>query len=592
MDEPTPAPQSAEPDEAVQREDRQRMLTFMLMALGMFMALLDIQIVAASLSEIQAGLAATSDQVALIQTAYLITEVIMIPLSGWLSRLLSTRWLFTLSAAGFTLASIGCGLSWNIESMVFFRTIQGFVGGAMVPTTFAAGFTLFTGEKQARIPAILGLAGTLAPALGPTLGGWITAHLDWRWLFFINLVPGLAITLLIPRRLHIDEPDRSLLRRLDYLGLASLALFLGGLQYTLEEGPRHGWFGDAGIRKLFIAAMLSGAVFIGRSLSYASPIVELRLLAQRNFVLACTLSFVFGVGMYGAIYLTPLYLGTVRGWDALDVGTTVFVVGIFQLFSTPSIVILSRRIGVRTQLSIGFGLFAISTWLLHGIGDQWGFWELLLPQALRGFASMFCIVPITNLALAQRLDPEFAATAKQLIYMGGSINPRQIRDSVSAAQFAREFVNTPRLEFNFRWDPEAASITLRAPWKKITMIPVDPSTATELTPKLVKRMSAAGTPLSKAFKDHQETGFPLWDEIATAVWLDPSIITKSSQLYVDVDTSFSAGYGQTLSWSEHYQPGLGEQLQTVVREIDVERLENMMVELMNRPLQRRTSEQP
>ena len=218
-----------------------------------------------------------------------------------------------------------------------------------------------------------------------------------------------------------------------------------------------------------------------------------------------------------------------------------------------------------------------------------------LIRKVREFPGEVTIIatgPLTNLALAQRLDPEFAATAKQLIYMGGSINPRQMRDSVSAAQFAREFINTPRLEFNFRWDPEAASITLRAPWKKITMIPVDPSTATELTPKLVERMSAAGTPLSKAFQDHLETGFPLWDEIAAAVWLDPSIITKSSQLYVDVDTSFSAGYGQTLSWSEHYQPGLGERLQTVVRAIDVDRLEDMMVELMNRPLQRRTSEQP
>ncbi|MEC9356795.1 MAG: DHA2 family efflux MFS transporter permease subunit [Pseudomonadota bacterium] len=440
MDQTPQALQSAEPDDAAQREDRQRMLSFMVMALGMFMALLDIQIVAASLSEIQAGLAATSDQVAFIQTAYLITEVIMIPLSGWLSRLLSTRWLFTLSAAGFTLASIGCGLSWNIESMVFFRTIQGFVGGAMVPTTFAAGFTLFTGEKQARIPAILGLAGTLAPALGPTLGGWITAHLDWRWLFFINLIPGLAITLLIPRRLHIDKPDMSLLRRIDYLGLASLALFLGGLQYTLEEGPRHGWFGDPGIRNLFIAAILAGVVFIGRSLSYASPIVELRLLAQRNFALACTLSFVFGAGMYGAIYLTPLYLGTVRGWDALDIGTTVFVVGIFQLFSTPSIVILSRRIGVRAQLSIGFGLFAASTWLLHGIGDQWGFWELLLPQALRGFASMFCIVPITNLALAQ-LGPADLKAGSGLVNvtrnLGGAIGLALINTQLFYERFER-----------------------------------------------------------------------------------------------------------------------------------------------------------
>ncbi|NKF24230.1 nucleoside hydrolase [Solimonas marina] len=200
-----------------------------------------------------------------------------------------------------------------------------------------------------------------------------------------------------------------------------------------------------------------------------------------------------------------------------------------------------------------------------------------------GQVSIVATGPLTNLALAQRLDPQFASLAKELVYMGGSLNPRQRLDSVSAQQFAREFVNSPRREFNMRFDPEAASIVLRAPWKKIVMVPSDPSTATELTPALLKRMTAADTPLTRQLK-HNEPGFPLWDELAVAVWLDPTLIAQSASLYVDVDTQFGPGYGDTLSWSPGYEPDLGEQRETVVRDVDVKGVYALMVRLMNRPL--------
>lgn len=207
-----------------------------------------------------------------------------------------------------------------------------------------------------------------------------------------------------------------------------------------------------------------------------------------------------------------------------------------------------------------------------------------LVRKVREFPGEVTIVatgPMTNLALAQRLDPEFAALAKQLVYMGGSLNPRQRRASVSAAQFAREFAHSPRLEFNFRFDPEAASIMLRAPWRRIVMVPVDPSTATELTPELLQAMTRTDTPLTRALKVHCETGFPLWDEIATAVWLHPEFITQSEELAIDVDTAPTAGYGNTLSWPEERAPGLGERINTVVREIDVPAFERWMVALAN-----------
>lgn len=199
-----------------------------------------------------------------------------------------------------------------------------------------------------------------------------------------------------------------------------------------------------------------------------------------------------------------------------------------------------------------------------------------------GQVSIVATGPMTNLALAQRLDPQFAALARELVYMGGSLNPQQKLGSRSAAEFAREFANSPRREFNIRWDPEAASIAMRAPWKKIVMVPVDPSTATEMSPALLRRLSAADTPIAHALR-RGEPGFPLWDELAVAVWLQPALVTRSDDLYVDYDTQFGPAYGDTLSWSPGYQPGLGEQRQQVVREVDVAGVERLLVALLNRP---------
>lgn len=188
--------------------------------------------------------------------------------------------------------------------------------------------------------------------------------------------------------------------------------------------------------------------------------------------------------------------------------------------------------------------------------------------------------PMTNLALAQRLDPQFASLAKALVYMGGSFNPRQVLDNSVAAEFAREFANSPRREFNTRFDPEAASIVSRSPWKKIIVVPVDPSTVTQLTPDLRARLQRATTPNVAAILDHFQTGLPMWDEIAAAAWLDPDVVTGWDTLYVDADTQFGPGYGDTLSWREGYQPGLGEQKAQVIRSIDPAKMEGLMLRLM------------
>ena len=379
--------------------DRRKLVLFSIMALGQFMALLDIQIVASSISDIQAGLAASPDEISWIQTAYLMAEIIMIPLSGWLSRAFSTRWLFTASAACFTLSSIACGFAWNIESMIIARAVQGFVGGAMIPTVFATGFALFKGKKQAIIPATLGVLSSLAPTIGPTLGGWITDTMSWRWLFFINITPGLVITCAIPFLGRVDEPDPSLLRRFDWIGLVLMALALGSLEYVLEEGYRWNWMDDPTIESLTWIAVITGGLFVWRSLSYSSPIVDLRALKNRTFAVASLFNFITGFGLFASIYVLPLFLGRVAEFDARQIGEAVFVAGLAQIVSAPLVARLSQRIDLRILLTVGFSLFALSLYLSSTITSQWTGEQLFWPQVIRGFSLLLCIVPATTMAL-------------------------------------------------------------------------------------------------------------------------------------------------------------------------------------------------
>ena len=200
--------------------------------------------------------------------------------------------------------------------------------------------------------------------------------------------------------------------------------------------------------------------------------------------------------------------------------------------------------------------------------------------------TLFATGPMTNIAIAQSLDPSFAANVKELVYMGGSLNPQQMLDTPAAAEFAREFVNTPRREFNIRWDPEAARIMAHGAWPKVTMVPVDPSTGTQWTRSFLDSLKPARTTLTETLQTGLEPGFPMWDEIAAMVWLEPSIVTRAETLYVDFDTNQTAGYGDTLSWHDAYRPHLGERAQRVVLRVDRAKLEAGMRALYMRPLPR------
>ncbi|MCK5748899.1 MAG: DHA2 family efflux MFS transporter permease subunit, partial [Oricola sp.] len=381
-----------------------KLAVYAVMAVGMFMSILDIQIVAASLPQIQAGLAASPEEVSWIQTSYLIAEVIMIPISGYLSRALSTRIVFTISAGGFTLASLGCGLSWNMESLIVMRAIQGVLGGAMIPTMFAVSFSSFPRHYAGPLSATTALIVTLAPTIGPTVGGYISEHLSWHWLFFVNLVPGFVVTVVAWLYGHFDEPDFSLLKRFDFTAFFMMAVSLGLIEYILEEAPDEDWFESRTILFLCIIAVVAGLGFFRRSISRANPIVDFTAYRNPNFSAGSIVAFVMGIALFGLVYLLPLFLARVRGFSSLQIGETLFVTGAAMFFAAPVAGMLSRKIDPRIIAAIGLVVLTISTYAMSKITSQWGFWQLFWPQIGRGFGIMWVMTSINVIALG-RLEP-------------------------------------------------------------------------------------------------------------------------------------------------------------------------------------------
>src|SRR6202162_396722 len=312
-----------------------RLFAFLIMVFGMFMSILDIQIVSASLTDIQAGLSASSTELSGVQTAYLIAEVIAIPLSGFLSRALGTRLLFAISASGFTIASFLCGFASSIEQMILWRAIQGFLGAGMIPTVFASAYTVFPRSKFYIVGPIIGLVATLAPTIGPTVGGFITDAMSWHWLFFINVVPGIGITVGVLALVDFDQPNFALLDRVDWFGLIAMAGFLGSLEYVLEEGPQYEWLQDTSVAVFAWICGISAIAFFYRVLTAEEPIVDLRAFTDRNFAIGCLISFCVGIALYGLTYMYPRYLAEVRGYSALMIGETMFVSGITMVLTAP-----------------------------------------------------------------------------------------------------------------------------------------------------------------------------------------------------------------------------------------------------------------
>ena len=450
-------PRAAAP--AVEHFDKRKLVAFIFMVFGMFMAILDIQIVSASLSEIQAGLSASSDEITWVQTAYLIAEVIMIPLSGFLSRAFSTRIVFVGSAAGFTLMSFFCAQATSINEMIFFRALQGFIGGGMIPTVFASAFTIFPRSKQPIVAPIIGLVATLAPTIGPTVGGYLTDVFSWHWLFLVNIIPGIAVSIGTWLLIDFDKPDFSLLKRFDWAGLIAMAGFLGAMEYALEEGPSQDWFQSDPVTWAVILSISSGVVFFWRAFRAPQPIVDLSAFADRNFWTGSLFSFVMGIGLYGLTYIYPVYLASVRGYSSLMIGKTMFVTGVCMFLMAPISGRLMTRVDPRAMIAVGFAGFAVGTLQASYVTQDWDFWELLVPQMLRGFSLMLCMVPINNLALGT-MPPQKMKNASGLFNLtrnlGGAVGLALINTLLDK----RLDLHLARLHESVSWGRTAADETM------------------------------------------------------------------------------------------------------------------------------------
>ena len=380
------------------------LLGFAGMVIGQFMAILDIQIVAASLPQIQAGIGASADEISWIQTAYLIPEVVMIPLSGYLSRLWGTQKVFLVSCTGFLLMSVATGLSTSIDMMILFRALQGFVGGAMIPTVFAVAFTAFPPDKRVTASVVMGLIVTLAPTVGPTLGGHLTEWLSWRWLFFINVIPGLLVLFLVGRFADFDKGDPSLSRGFDWFGLGLMAVFLMSMQFVLEEGSKKDWFADTAILALAVVAAISGPAFIWRSLTYFNPIVELRAFANRNFTVGFIMTFIVGAALFGGTFLLPLFLGRVLDYSPSEVGTTMVVSGLAMFATAPFAGRLVRKLDLRLLMFVGFVMCAWGMWDARALTSEWGYWEFAGVQAMRGAGVMLAMIAAQQVTMSTLPD--------------------------------------------------------------------------------------------------------------------------------------------------------------------------------------------
>src|SRR5215468_636346 len=444
---------------ASERIEPRRLVAFLIMVFGMFMSILDIQVVSASLTDIQAGLSASSTEVSWVQTAYLIAEVIAIPLSGFLSRAFGTRLLFAVSAAGFTVASLLCGFASSSEEMILWRAVQGFLGAGMIPTVFASAYTVFPRSKFYIVGPIIGLVATLAPTIGPTVGGMITDWMSWHWLFFINIVPGIGITVGVLILCDFDRPQFELLEHFDWWGLLFMASFLGTLEYVLEEGPRYEWLADTSIAVCAAICAVSAVAFFWRVFTAREPIVDLTTFADRNFGIGCLIALFIGVGLYGLTYMYPRYLAEVRGYSALMIGETMFVSGITMFLVAPLVGRLMTIVDMRLIIAAGLIIFALGSYQMTWVTKDYDFYELLVPQILRGIGMMCAMVPTNTIALGT-LPPERVKNASGLFNLmrnlGGAVGLAVINQVLNE----RTDLHIVRLHESLTWGNATATETL------------------------------------------------------------------------------------------------------------------------------------
>ncbi|MBZ4407566.1 DHA2 family efflux MFS transporter permease subunit [Myxococcus sp. XM-1-1-1] len=387
------------------------------------MSVLDISIVNVALSDIRASFGTPMDQIAWVSTGYMMANVVVIPMTGWLQRRFGFRRYFTASILIFTAASLLCGLAWNLPSLVVFRILQGVGGGAIIPTSQAILFARYPQKEHGMAGALFGLGAVTGPLLGPTVGGMLIEVASWHWIFLINLPVGLFAAYMAWR--HIEQKDFEVSHeRVDRWGIGLLAVGMAALQFVLEEGTREDWFDSMKITVLAVVAGVALITFIVHELETPQPVVDLRVFANRSYAAATGVNFLIGTALFGGSFLFSLFCGTVMRYSALDIGL-VFLKGSFiQVLLMPLIGKFGGKVDGRMLVGVGILGMCLSLWTNGHLSSTADEAALIAPVFIRACSMGFIFVPLSVMALSN-LRPDQRGNAAGLFNLtrelGGSI---------------------------------------------------------------------------------------------------------------------------------------------------------------------------
>ncbi len=405
--------------QAVQAGDKASLTTWIAVIAGMigaFMSILNNQITNASLLDIEGGIGTGADNGAWISTSYLIGEIVVIPLTGYLSRVFSFRRYMIVSTFFFAIFSMACAFAHDLGTMIAMRGLQGFAGGVLIPMAFTMVVTKLPKPQQPIGLALFAIAVTFAPAIGPTIGGYLTENYGWQKIFFINTIPSAIMIVALLFTLEKEKMQLGLLREGDWAGIVTMAIGLSALQTMLEEGNKDDWFGSSFIVNLAVIAVVFLTAFIWIELVVKKPLVDLRLLKNRNFGIGTIANMLVGFALFGTVYVLPQYLGQVQGYNAEQIGNVLAWTGLPQLLIIPFVPRLMKSFDVRYIGVVGIALFAWSCFMNVDMSLDYSGDQFFVPNIVRAIGQALILTPLTAIATAE-IAPKDAANASGLFNM-------------------------------------------------------------------------------------------------------------------------------------------------------------------------------
>lgn len=393
--------------------------------LGCFLAVLNIIVTNSSLRDIAGTLAASSDEISWVPTSYLVAEIVVIPLTSWLSAAFGLKRYLLTNSFLFVIFSLCCGQARSLDLMIAFRVLQGFTGGVLIPLSFVVILEYLPRSKHAIGMALFSVTATFAPAIGPLVGGWLTDSYGWPFIFYINLIPGALLIAAVWFTMEDRPMQLGLLRKGDWLGIATMTIGLAAFEIVLEDGNRKDWFGDPGITRLAWTAAIFIPAFVLIELNVKEPLVDLRLFARRNFGLGSVVNVLLGVGLYGVLFILPLYLGQVHGYNASQIGSVIIWLGVPQLAVIPIVPRLMKHVDARIIIAVGVLLFGGSSFLTAHLDMQFAGPQFHLPLLIRALGQPLIMVPLSAVSTAGMAPGRESGAASALFNMmrniGGSL---------------------------------------------------------------------------------------------------------------------------------------------------------------------------